>query len=254
MDLTSTSSYAAAAYSTTTRFVPLVPPPPPPPQFSLPVAPAVAPVALLPPPGPPGSAPGAPSAADVSGAGVTPAAGPAGGTIGPRFDLAALTTSPSPPPAAPTTPFATDAATPALQLPLPTPADLTTSAGAAGPPTLATLNRATALYTQTQQLGTPPSPASLPLSGSSATSPPATSAPVFNLPALIQPTLFPQQPSTLTPSVAASSQPSPIEGPIQGPTQEPSAGVVGINSLGGAAASSTSLPGFARGSFLNVLA
>jgi len=141
---------------------------------------------------------------------------------GPRFQLPAPTSLPPAGPATPApspTPTTSDAAAPSAALQRPTlppqaPVDLTATGRAAGPPDVATLHRATALYSQTQQL---------------------TAA--FGTP----------QPSLLTP-------PAPSDAASQAPPTPPQhIGPVGIYSLGGAVAGPTHVLAFARGTFLNVL-
>jgi len=95
----------------------------------------------------------------------SPPASPAGAAAGPRFDLAALTGAP---PAGSTPIQLTLPAPPRAAAPItppraasPPPADLTTLGAPAGPPSLATLNRAAALYGQTLRLATPVARAAL---------------------------------------------------------------------------------------------
>jgi hypothetical protein len=140
---------------------------------------------------------------------------------GPRFELPAPTSLPrtAPPTPAPPPPTSDAAAPPAAlprpALPPPAPIDLTATGPAAGPADILTLHRATALYSQTQQLTA-----------------------VFGV----------RQPSLLTPSAPSDDAAS------QAPAVPPQhIGPVGIYSLGGVAASPTHLLAFARGTFLNVL-
>jgi hypothetical protein len=162
--------------------------------------------------------------------------------VGPRFDLAALTTSPPPPPPTTITPppvgvaaITGPASAPPPVLPLPTPDQARATAGIGSPPNVATLSRATAAYTQTQQLtgGTTPTPIPLP--------PPGAPEPQ---------SIQQQQPSALTSAPAApttvGTEPSQALGH--------SVGVVGISSLGGAAPAPSALLSFGRGTYLNILA
>ena len=177
------------------------------------LAPAVA-TRLVPPPGPPAAPPTPPS-------GPSPAASQVGGTVGPQFDLAALTSSPlAPLPAGGATPpgAVTPTVSPAPALPLPTLISPATFAGVAGPPDVATLSRATALYTQTQQLvGTPPPPLPSPIEQA-------------------QPSVLTTTPPTTTETAAPSST-----------------GAIGISTLGGAVQSPGQALSFDRGSVVNVL-
>jgi hypothetical protein len=156
-----------------------------------------------------------------SGAGIPllppPTTAPDGG-ITDRFEPAAAVSPPPPPPAVPTIP------------PSPPPAasgtTTTTLIGAApaptgNPPSIEILNRATVAYTQTQRLA----------GGAGA-----------------PPVLPPQPPSGLaTDSTASATDGDP------GPAHGRSFGVVGISSLGGAAAGPSALVSFGRGTYLNVL-
>jgi len=207
MDLANPTAHAAQAYAIAGRFVPLAPRPTdaPPSASSLPDA---------------------------------------------RFDLAALTSLPSAAPPTPTPPTSTAipapppvaaqlrlppptlppplpaAATPAAALP-PPPAALAT---AIGPQVVATLSRATTLYSQTQLLTV-----RFGRVQPSALNPAAAETGALELP----------PPSTLTPV----SRPTPP----QAASQPASIGLAGVYSLGGVAAGPTQLLGFVRGSFLNVL-
>jgi hypothetical protein len=175
MDLANPTSHAAQAYATAGRFVPLLSPP---------------------------------------------------AVTGPRFELPTPTSlpravppTPPPPPAPSPAPTTSDATAAPVALPRPTlppqaPVDLTAAGRAAGPPDIATVHRATALYGQIQQL----------TAGFGAAPPPLLSPP--------------------KPSDAADEARE---------TPRPRVGPVGIYSPGGVAASPTPLLAFARGTFLNVL-
>jgi hypothetical protein len=251
MDLGSTTASATQAYNIASRFQPLAPALPPPgqgftklTQVPAPTAPGAPPV----PPGAPPAPPANPPLLDVTGAGAVPAGGPTGQTgsaLGPRYDAAGLPALPQPAPGAPPTP----PAAPFTPPPGPTPTvappptlapantvDLATTLNQTGPVNLATVSRATDLYNQIQQLvpaapppAAPPAPAPNPVQQAQPTAPSAA----------------PTTPPTAVPTANAVHT---------SPVQDQQVGTVGISSLGGTAGSSTALLGFARGTFLNVLA
>jgi hypothetical protein len=212
MDLANPTAHAAQAYAIAGRFVPLAPRPTdaPPSASSLPDARFdLAALTSLPSAAPPAPTPTPP----------TPTAIPAPPPVAAQLRLPPPTLPP-PPPAATTPAATTPAAAP------PPPAAL---AIAIGPQAVATLSRATTLYSQTQLLTVRfgrVQPAAL--------DPAAAETGALELP----------PPSTLTPV----SQPPPAVASPPG-----SIGLGGVYSVGGVAAGPTHLLGFVRGSFLSVL-
>lgn len=245
MDLAGTTASATQAYTIASRFQPLGPTLPSPGQSFTKLTQVAAPTAPTAPPAAPPAPPANPPLLDVTGAGAVPAGGPTGQTgsaLGPRYDAAGLPALPPPPTpqAAPVTPAPTPTVAPPPTLAPANTVDLATTLDQTAPLNLATVNRATDLYNQIQQLvpaapppAAPPAPAPTPVQQAQPT---ALSAAL---------SAAPTAPASATPTADAVNT---------SPVQNQQIGTVGISSLGGAAGSSTALLGFARGTFLNVLA